>query len=374
MDLNFSYIFHIFFLFFLFLIDKKQKKTHTYIHTAPKVICIISYFLFWGLRGFIGTDFSWYYPYFNNLSDGLINAFGDKERIEPGFVIYTYLFKHIWNDYHAFIAFSTGINIIFLHIIFKKLLKKYYILGYIIFIAFCANLEFNNLRNIRSILLLFISLNCIVKKDWKSFFCINLIGLSFHSTAIFYFPLYFILNKNWKPILLPGVIIGFLLVIFQLNILTTIIQLVGSWMGGIYAASSLLFTSDLTSNGFSAGAITRFILGIFLWKVYKDINEPIYRIYANLTICYLFCFSFFNEIPVFRLRFSLMFAISLCITIPYLYIRLNKKYKLIYLIFICLTTLSQSIVNFQGPLFRYDNILWNYSPYEYRMNILNTQQ
>ena len=374
MDLNFSYIFHIFFLFFLFLIDKEQKKTHTYIHTAPKVICIISYFLFWGLRGFIGTDFSWYYPYFSNLSEGLMNAFSDKERIEPGYVIYTYFFKQLCDNYHAFIAFSTAINILFLHIIFKKLLKEYYILGYIIFIAFCANLEFNNLRNIRSILLFFISLNSIVRKDWKSFYCINLIGLTFHSTSIFYFPLYFILNRNWKFIILPVVIIGFLLIILQVNLLTSTIQLVGSWMGGIYEASAYLFTSDLTNKGLSAGAITRFICGLILWKSYKNINEPIYRIYANLAICYLFCFSFFNEIPVFRLRFSLMFSIALCVIIPYIYTKLRRKYKLLYFIFISLTTLSQTMVNFQGPLFKYDNLLWDISTYENRMNILNTQQ
>lgn len=374
MEINFSYIFLMFFLFFLFFIDKRQKRTHTYILTGPKIICIISFFLFWGLRGFIGTDFSWYYPYFSNLSEGLTNAFNDKERIEPGYVIYAYYFKQLWDNYHAFIAFSTALDIIFLHIIFKKLLKKYYIIGYIIFIAFCANLEFNNLRNIRSILLFFISLDTIIKRDWKSFYFINLIGLTFHSTTIFYFPFYFILNKNWKLLILPIIIIGFLLIIFKVNLLTHIILTIGSWLGGIYEASAILFTSDLGNKGFSLGAITRLILGLFLWKTYDNINTPIYRIYANLTICYLFCFSFFNEIPVFRLRFSLMFVIALCIIIPYIYIKISKKYRKLYLLFICLTTISQALVNFQGPLFRYDNILWNISTYEERLHVFNSQQ
>ena len=46
MEFNLDYIFFMFFLFCLFLIDKKQKSTHNYILTGPKIICIISYFLF----------------------------------------------------------------------------------------------------------------------------------------------------------------------------------------------------------------------------------------------------------------------------------------------------------------------------------------
>ena len=91
-----------------------------------------------------------------NLSDRLLYAFDDIERIEPGYVIYTYIFKQIWDNYYAFIFFSTCLNVAFMHVLFKNLLKRYYIFGYIVFIAFCANAEFNNLRNIRAILLFFI--------------------------------------------------------------------------------------------------------------------------------------------------------------------------------------------------------------------------
>lgn len=184
------------FLFFLFLIDVKQKEKMNYIHTLPKIICVIAYICFWGMRGFIGTDYSWYYPYFNNLSDRLLYAFDDIERIEPGYVIYTYIFKQIWDNYYAFIFFSTCLNVAFMHVLFKNLLKRYYIFGYIVFIAFCANAEFNNLRNIRAILLFFISIESIIKKDWKSFLALNLLGMSFHSTAIFYLPFLYKTEKK----------------------------------------------------------------------------------------------------------------------------------------------------------------------------------
>ena len=96
-----------------------------YIHTLPKIICVIAYICFWGMRGFIGTDYSWYYPYFNNLSDRLLYAFDDIERIEPGYVIYTYIFKQIWDNYYAFIFFSTCLNVAFMHVLFKNLLKRF---------------------------------------------------------------------------------------------------------------------------------------------------------------------------------------------------------------------------------------------------------
>ena len=362
------------FLFFLFLIDVKQKEKMNYIHTLPKIICVIAYICFWGMRGFIGTDYSWYYPYFNNLSDRLLYAFDDIERIEPGYVIYTYIFKQIWDNYYAFIFFSTCLNVAFMHVLFKNLLKRYYIFGYIVFIAFCANAEFNNLRNIRAIctfshfIISFPSIESIIKKDWKSFLALNLLGMSFHSTAIFYLPFYFIINRNWKRIILPLIFIGFIFVILKLNVFTKLILFTGQMLGGVYEASAVLFTDNNEDVGFTLGAIMRLLLGFFLWLSYDRIKEPLYRIYINLAVCYLFCFAFFNEIPVFRLRFSLMFAFSLCIILPYVYIIIQKKYRRFFLLFAFLSCMSQALVNFQGDLFRYDNLLFGIESYERRLN------
>mgnify|MGYP001221416729 FL=1 len=255
-----------------------------------------------------------------------------------------------------------------MHVLFKNLLKRYYIFGYIVFIAFCANAEFNNLRNIRAILLFFISIESIIKKDWKSFLALNLLGMSFHSTAIFYLPFYFIINRNWKRIILPLIFIGFIFVILKLNVFTKLILFTGQMLGGVYEASAVLFTDNNEDVGFTLGAIMRLLLGFFLWLSYDRIKEPLYRIYINLAVCYLFCFAFFNEIPVFRLRFSLMFAFSLCIILPYVYIIIQKKYRRFFLLFAFLSCMSQALVNFQGDLFRYDNLLFGIESYERRLN------
>lgn len=163
---------------------------------------------------------------------------------------------------HSFF-FSTCLNVAFMHVLFKNLLKRYYIFGYIVFIAFCANAEFNNLRNIRAILLFFISIESIIKKDWKSFLALNLLGMSFHSTAIFYLPFYFIINRNWKRIILPLIFIGFIFVILKLNVFTKLILFTGQMLGGVYEASAVLFTDNNEDVGFTLGAIMRLLLGFF---------------------------------------------------------------------------------------------------------------
>jgi hypothetical protein len=357
------------FLSFLYFTDKKQLKEQSFLFTYPKLLCCIAYALFWGFRGFIGTDYSWYYPYYNNLSENLIDAFSDREFIEPGYVVYMYVFKLLGFDYHFFIFFHTCINVLFFHYIFKNNLKKYYIWGFVIFIAFAANMEFNNLRNIRSILLFFATIPYIAEKRWVPFGLLNLLGLSFHSTTIFYFPFYFILNKNWKNVILPIVIIGFGLIVLKLNVLTTLISMIARLLGGKYESATAIYLSFIEPNGFTMGALVRFAFGLCLWCVYDRIKDSNTRIYANLMICYLFCMSFFNEISVFRLRFSMMFAISLCVMIPSIYKMFSlKSNKNIYLTFAILAALSQALVNFQGPLFKYDNVIFGIQSYQDRVS------
>lgn len=370
MMFNFEYIILIIFLLFLFCVEKKRSISDDYILTTQKLLCIVSFIFFWGLRGFIGTDYSWYYPYFNNLSSNLADAFFDIERIEPGYVIYVYIIKHIFDDYHFFIFVSTCLDVLFLHYIFKNLLRKNYILGYIIFIAFAANMEFNNLRNIRAILLFFVSIPYIIDRKLLKFCAFNLLGLTFHSTAIFFFPLYFTVNRNWSKILFPIVLIGFVLVVLKINVLTILILKLGGMLGGMYESSAELFIGAAVGeeNGFTLGALVRLILGMFIAFTYNKISSPIYRTYANLSVCYLFCFSFLNEIPVFRLRFSMMFVLSLSVVVPYVYTLLKPKLRLIYMVFAFVAVLSQALVNFQGMLFRYDNLLFGIENYDERVN------
>ena len=74
----------------------------------------------------------------------------------------------------------------------------------------------------------------------------------------------FIINRNWKRIILPLIFIGFIFVILKLNVFTKLILFTGQMLGGVYEASAVLFTDNNEDVGFTLGAIMRLLLGFFL--------------------------------------------------------------------------------------------------------------
>lgn len=138
----------------------------------------------------------------------------------------------------------------------------------------------------------------------------------------------------------------------------TVINRVAELLGGEFLVKALLFMDVDEQKGVTLGTISRLSLGLLLWYYYDKLSVPRQRIYCNLVLMYLFCFSFFNEIPVFRLRFSMMFAPALCVVIPLFVEYSNYRNRKLVTLYLLLLIIFQAIVNFQGPLFRYDNFLW----------------
>ena len=372
MIINYSYLLLVSFFFFLAYYDNCEDCEYRTSTTNCQIIASLSYLVFWGLRGFIGTDCFWYFEWFKDLNTNLLDAFADRIDLEPGYITYAYFFKYyVWNNFHAFVFFSTLLNIIFLYFIFKKSESNMFIFSLAIFCVFSANSEINNLRNIRAILLFYISIKYIEEKRFFPFLLIQILGILFHSTAIFFIPLYFIISHNLKKWILPIVTIGFFMVLFELSPLVSVINKIGEMMGGSYLVKALLFLDVSDTKGFTFGALTRLSIGYLLWYFYDDLCTPRKRIYCNLALLYLFCFSFFNEIPVFRLRFSMMFAPALCVVFPLFIEYAQIQYKRIITIYLCLVILLQAVVNFQGPLFVYDNLIWGIEDVNNRINKLN---
>ena len=129
-----------------------------------------------------------------------------------------------------------------------------------IFMAFCANMDINNLRNIKSILLFFISIKYIYARDCMKYILLNLLGLSFHSTSIFYLPLYFLLHKNWRRFILPIIIVGLIIVIFNIGFISPIAYYLGSILGGKYLSATEIFINQTESSGFTFATLSSICL------------------------------------------------------------------------------------------------------------------
>ena len=132
---------------------------------------MLVFFLFFGFRGYIDTDFAVYYPIYEmtptlNDVDGTARFFsGINEdyivKIEPGFKVALVILKSISNNYFFLQIVSSLINVLFLNYFFKRFSPQY-ALGFVIFLIFSGLIiEINLIRNSKAIFLFIYSLQYI---------------------------------------------------------------------------------------------------------------------------------------------------------------------------------------------------------------------
>lgn len=325
-------------------------------------LVVIVYVLFFGFRGFIGWDWSNYYPFFKNIdARNLLNGF------EIGFVYYTYLIKSLFQTYQSYILISTIINVIFLDIFLKRYLsEKYYTLGIVVFIGFSGFiLEIDLMRNIKSILLFMLSLKYIENKSFLKFLALNIVGVLFHWSSLILLPLYFFLQK---PISLKLYLTVFILgnIIFLLNItyIKPIILFVSNFLGeNVQLKITTYFANELYSKSYalSIGYFFRQLITIFVLFYYDRILKHFKSgpIFINSFFILTVFFLYFAEVSIAVQRLSIIFSYSFFILIPVL-LELIKPISTRYILILILTTYTLTKINVlsNNILYRYDNSLF----------------
>lgn len=166
-----------------------------------KRIIILAYFIlliFIGLRGHIMSDFITYYPFYENLPNIVnIEKFDfTKYPFEPGFVMYSSLVKTLFDNYFIWIFVNTLIDSLVFAYVFRRYCKSM-ILPLIFFVVFNGIIfEFNLYRNVKAIDCFLLSIQYVLNKKLYKYICLNLIGFLFHTSALIYLPLYFIINNS----------------------------------------------------------------------------------------------------------------------------------------------------------------------------------
>jgi len=372
-------------LFWEFRLMNAEKDT-TYI----RWISIILFLFFFGLRGFVYTDWAIYYRLFNDLptigEDGLANVLStdfSKEFItdvsvgrpgmELGFIYFIVFFKSLINNYYAFVFTNTLIDILLLNVFLKRY-SKYYTLSIILFMVFGGYiLEFNLMRNIKALMLFLISIKYIQERRIVPFIILNVIGFFFHSIALVFFPLYFILNKQWPKWLVWGIfIVGNILFIFQIKYLQTFVITVSDLLGGRMGVKTrLYFASDFYSQSYGIGLgyierVLTFLVMVLSQRKLKEQNA--YNlIFINCLILYFVIYFFFSEIMVAVERLSLLFVFAYWILYPELLFLLKKTlYKWILLLLLFAYSALKIIQANINIFARYDNVLFGIESYEDR--------
>lgn len=385
-ETNFSYsIPYLIFLLYLFVLvyyDVLFLKKNIN-NLRIRIFTILGFLFFFGLRGFVFSDFVSYYKFFDNVptiwNSSLFYLFENNNNLnyEPGFVIYTYFVKSIIPNYFGWIFVSVLIDIILLDVIIRRY-SKFYVLAFILYFVFGGEaIEFNLMRNVKAILIFLYSLKYIEEHKPVKYFSLNLLALSFHTSAIVFFPLYYFLNKSIdKKVLWFIFSFGVFFVILQIRYLEPIFVYIGNMIGGnVSLLVNIYFSSEFKNIGYGVnfGTFER-IFTFFLIVFFYDKLKEKYRgsvLFLNMYVGFFIIYFYFSEISVILERFSYLFIASYWILYPNILSLVENKVKKYFLFFYCIViAVLKTYTQNTSVIMKYDNVLWGISNYEIRKDIV----
>lgn len=300
--------------------------------------------LFFGCRGFIYTDWINYakeYNQFPNSFSRFISNFSSIEY-EPGFAFFLFLCK-LFRNYFFLQFFSFLIDLVILLKALQKLRSSNIALFFLFFITFKGiEIEFNLLRNSKSIMLFVYSLYYVIKeRNFKTYFFINLIGALFHVSALLYIPLYFFIKHKFHyRFYLSVFVLGLSVFALRIPICKRLIEFICSFFPNGRAISHLIYYLD--SETFSAPVlfstiyierIGTFFLMLVLYRKLVRTEENIYFINI-LTLYYivcLFCWDFYVIVQ----RVTVLFICSSWFIFPEMIKLFKDKRVRCLIVFIC---------------------------------------
>lgn len=330
--------------------------------------------VFIGFRGHLMTDFIIYYDFFEKLPVIWNLKPSNLERFEPGFVIYSSLIKTLIPNYFGWVIVNTIIDVIVLNITFKRYSQSI-ILSWFFMISFMGLLiEFNLFRNIKAIDLYLLSIPFIYKRKFVPFLMINLLGATFHSSAIIFLPTYFIVNQyQSRKILVIGFILVNIIFLFRIFPTTFIINKLSAY-SDIVAVSKVLYYSNSGSEGtgISFGYIER-VVTFILCLLYENKlrrKHDYNSIFCNCYYIYFFLFHLFADVAVFTSRFSYLFVFSYWLIGPnLLYLVKAVNRQIVWSGVFCLCFVKIILAN-STIISRYDNTITGIQNYEQRKSII----
>jgi hypothetical protein len=376
-----------FFCLYLAVIPITGKNTVLFYNTKYNFLQIFTVFVllivFFGFRGYLYSDWQSYYAGYNDspsFFDGtaVIRKYLNDNFWEKGFLFFLIFCKTISKNYFFLQFTSAFIDLILLYCCFKEYIPKHIALGYLFFFLFSGiTIEFNLLRNSKSMLIFLLSIKYIEQRKMVKYFLLNALGCLFHISALLYFPLYFLLNKKYSQILLFILFcLGNLIYIFQIEWCRNILIILGSFIPGLgnkiygYITLGGMFSK---SYGISIGYIERFFSFLLIYcysaKLYNLKRCGI--IFVNIFYLYSFVFLYFSEISILLERVSILFIVSYWILYPQIYSIFSKTYKKIFLLFLLTYGFLKLLAGNGGIWFIYDNILFQYKTVQERKFIID---
>lgn len=377
-----------FFIVFVFSFPAQYARTNIgYSWNLWRYYSLPLLFLFFlGFRGFIGSDWIGYYHFYEKAPSLLsgsdcIKDFFLKSKWndwDKGFILFAVLLKTVSANY-AFFQFVNFLIefLIFWHVFREYSLKKYIGLFLCFYFVFGGGMRIslNTMRNAKSIAVFMLSLRYISEKSFFKYFVLNFFGFFFHSSAIFYIPLYFVLNKKIpRKIILAFFILGTGFFLLRIHWATTIVELIVPYLPGRLPRIILFYLAtqaDSTAYGITIGYLERSLSFLLVFCLSNKLVKKNKKNIPVLNCFYIYCFIYLylSELGIFLERVPLLFIFSYWIIYPQIYEILSKEKKYLFLLLFFFYSMMK-MINYMAFTYQYDNLLSiNYKTYEVRKTL-----
>lgn len=350
-----------------------SKKTALLFDNNRHFAAFLILFVFIGLRGFVLNDWKSYYAFYTRLpslldgTDVVASCIQSNFMgFEVGFTLLSILIKTISDNYLFYQSVLALIDIAILIALFKYHVPDQVELCCVFYFCFGAPaLEFNLLRNAKSIMFFLLSIKYAHERRPLPYFALNTIGAFFHTSALIYFPLYFVLNKRFPTALYALLfLVGNFIYLLQIKWVTPII----GWFGNFSESARLfgLANSYLhnprynAETGITIGYLERFFTYIFLLcfldKLCKKNATNV--VFINILFLQILSCLYLSEMNILKDRFALLFIVGYWFVYPQVYSLLRRDFRWIFLAILLLYCLLKIMVSHDSILWLYDNALW----------------
>lgn len=327
-----------------------------------QIIECFVFILFFGLRGYVGTDWLNYYLYYQNLSDN----YGEFGSFEPGFDILVRFCSYINIDYCVFVFLITIVQ----GYLFDKYFSRkvdYMFWTYLLLMAIFPNLIIDTIRNFISLLIGMFALEFWKKGHELKTLLLIIMSILFHvSGLVFVFLLPFCKKFINKWVVITIFVVVSIVYFTQFHFTALLLITIGNLVGGIY---SLLIdeyvNSDIynSSYGISLGIIEKFLFFILYIYKYDEIKSGKYvdPIISNVFCLYIFSNLLFSDMNILIQRFAVLFCFGYILMIPNLIkmysLRINRCLISCFIFLIVFLKISGT---YNIPILEYD-IFMNYN-------------
>ncbi|MCJ1974325.1 MAG: EpsG family protein [Lactococcus lactis] len=319
---------------FVINISKEKKNI---IRGIGLMIASIPPVLLGGLRYFVGTDYSTYvqfqFPLVLSKQDSSFKVVGPLTQgiIFLGSKLEA-LLGSLGSVQYQWIFFL--LNMVLVGFIFGgiyKLCEKITLPLLFFYISYFFFLSFNLMRQGVAVSIFFFALCYLLNGDWKKYFFWCLIAMGFHTSAIIYFPLYFMRYlKNVKALGLLVPIVGYIVAI-------PIGKVIGNIVSTVIDNYSAYTAIDYAQWNARSDMIVTYITLLIYYYMFKQGTNRQAFIYWTQVLTTFFPFVGSGLPQTTRLTFEFMLLLMISVPEIYRVKRFKKGFRLLIIfILICL--------------------------------------